>query len=65
MIIKPEKCLPCDRYFDFHETIIIKVPEWACFWECCWNKYPDDTVYPGNEWWLCEEFFPWMKITNE
>lgn len=63
--IEPKKCLSCDRSFDFNEIFICKVPEWACFWSCCWDKYPDDNVYPENEWWLVLQFIPGMYLVKE
>lgn len=65
MRIYPEKCLSCDRSFNCNEQIIVKLPEWACFWSCCWDKYPDHKKYEWEECWMTLEFYPWTFISNE
>ncbi len=62
MKIKPHKCLWCDNKFDIDDIMLIKVPEGACFHMECSQKFPDDNIYPDWNWWLAEEFFPWITI---
>lgn len=67
MIIEvSEKCLRCWRNFDFKEPIIVKVPEWACFGSCCWDKDVDDNKYENDyEWWISLEYYPWTTLEND
>lgn len=58
-----DNCLTCDKKFNWHEPVIVKVPECATFCMKCAEKYPDDTVY--DRWWLTYQYEPDLTITNE
>lgn len=62
----PDSCLWCWNKFGWHDPIIVKYPECACFWLCCWNKYEDPKNYDlENEWWIVAEFEPWLTLEND
>jgi hypothetical protein len=64
--ILDDSCLFCWKKFQWHEAIIVKYPEWACFWLCCAEKFPDKTEYDlDNEWWIPCEYEPWIYLTKE
>ena len=65
----PNKCLRCDKSFDWQEVITGKMPEnvWFCM-ECL--EYlekvaPDKNIYEWNEAWVVTEYEPWLKVSDE
>jgi len=58
-------CDWCKKRFVNGEPIVIKVPELIYFCDKCCEKYPDEKVYPIQEWWVGTIWEEWAIITNE
>lgn len=57
-----DKCLLCRRNFDWHETIIWKMPENLWFCLECTKKFDDPNTYRGLETWLVLEYTKWLEL---
>lgn len=58
-------CIICNRWFDWHEPVITKLPEWTSFCIGCSEKYRDKNVYKWiNQWWVVE-YEPWTLYVYE
>lgn len=61
----PGSCVGCGKKFDWHEMIIIKIPEIACMCLPCCDKYPDEKIYDWvNECWMHVEYEPGLSVSK-
>ena len=57
-----DSCILCNRKFDWHEQIIVKLPEWTSFWLCCSSKTTDKTEYEMPECWSTVQYEKDLKF---